>query len=121
MFKFFRKIKFKKDLLKNLEREAWRGDIDAAYLEASIPDLMKLIEAKQKEIKDLEAEIVKLENSFLRKDREQRKELEGKIEQKNNELKNGMQAIAQLRQQVGQRRQQAAQTRNFIEFIKKNF
>lgn len=121
MIKLFKKLKFKRDLLRNLEREAWRGDIDAAYLEAAVPDLTKLIEAKQVEIKNLETEMLRYENSTLRADREKRKELAQKVEQKNNEIKNEAQAITGLKQQAGQRRQQAGQTRNFIEFIKKNF
>ncbi len=112
---FFRKWRYKKELIKNLEREAWRGDIDAAYLRASVDELEKLLGSIKKESEILENRAKLLTHG------QERKKVQEELEAKKKSAEIAASNISVLRKQANERGAQSAQARDFLKFVKKNF
>lgn len=113
--RFFRKRRYKKDLVKSLEREAWRGDIDAAYLSASADELEKLLGSMRKEAETLENRAKLLTHG------QERKRIQEELDAKNRSIEAAAGNIGLLRKQINERRAQSAQMRDFLKFVKNNF
>ena len=113
--RFFRKRRYKKDLVKSLEREAWRGDIDAAYLSASTGELEKLLDSMRKEAEALENRAKLLTHG------QERKGAQEELEAKNRSIEVAVGNMGLLRKQINERRAQSAQARDFLKFVEKNF
>ena len=112
---FLRKRSYKKDLVNNLEREAWRGDIDAAYLSASADELEKILDPIRKEAGVLE------NRAKLFTHGQERKKVQEELEAKKKSAEVVASNISVLKKQANERRAQSAQTRDFLKFVEKNF
>lgn len=121
MFKFFRKLKFKKELLRQLEKEAWTTDLNFKNLQEQASGFEALINANNQQIAQLEDELKKLENDTTKEARIKRQQIEQDIKNKKSVVEDNKKSINNIHINASNEQVKAAQTRSFAEFTKKNF
>jgi septal ring factor EnvC (AmiA/AmiB activator) len=121
MIKFLSKLKFKNEFFRELQWEIWKNEILIAFGEKPAQDMKEAIEKQKKEAEQIEAEIKRLENSPLRADREYKKELNKKLEELLQQIKNDEKLFISFTSKIEAMKKQIKQNKELVDFAKKYF
>ena len=121
MFKTIQKKLTKRTLIRELERDSYKQEMNAAYNENIIEDLDKKIEEHRNEIEGFQLKIMDLKDAREYEKRDERKKLESSVDEHKKIIEGLKNMIAQVMQAASMEKQKAAQSRHRADFIRKNF
>ncbi len=119
--RFLRKIIFKRQLLRKLERTEWELQANAEYERSVADEVMVGMKKLEDEIMTSIAKIAELEKSNLREDRDTKKELQAKVEKQRSQMTELTKQVSVVNGSATQNTNRQFDLRERAKSIKKNF
>ncbi len=121
MIKLIQRFLYKRFVLKDLSRSAWKMQLQADYDAEMLDQHMQLLQAQAEKAAELDVEIGKLADSHTREDREKRQQMEKELIAAQEQMMSLGKLADQVKLNINNNRQRAAENWNRYYWTKRNF
>lgn len=121
MFEFLRKIKFKRELAKKLERMAWEVLTNVQYDQNLVPDVEKMMKSLEEEIMNSLKKAEELKGIHTQEGYDERKKIEEQVNLYRQNMKKLAVQMTNLKEGIQTNQQKAGNLLDRRNFMLKNF